>query len=108
MKNEKYYKLLKEALKDIKSEAQYVGEDGGMVTNCKTKIGAWRRFRKLTKETVGEEEAKEININDIGIAYLHLAEETTNEQREQMMIDNDGWYIDVRSISPIIVWYYFT
>lgn len=106
MKCKYYCQKIREALINIKTEAQYVGEDGGMVTNCKTKIGAWRRFRKLTREQVGDEEAKEIKMEDIMTAYFHLALETSKEQRESMNIDDDGWYIDSRSPSPVQVWFY--
>jgi len=105
MKYTKYCEQLREALKDINDEAQYVGEDGGMVTNCKTKREALKRFKKLEIDCNGSLDF-EISIKDIIPAFLHLAEETTKEQRQCMEIDEDSWYIDINSPSPVTVWYY--
>jgi len=106
MKCKQYCQKLKEALSEIKNEAQYVGEDGGMVTDCSNKKEALRRFKQLERECVGEEEAKQIKSEDIITAYFHLAEEASAEQREGMNIEEDGWYIDIKSPSPVKVWYY--
>ena len=103
MKNEKYYKQIKEALSEINREAQYVGEEGSMVTDCRTKNGALKRFRKLEKELVGNEEIK---YEYIRTAYFHLATEISEEKRRGMNIEDDGWYIDVEAPSPVKVWYY--
>jgi len=106
MKCKQYCQKLKEALSEIKNEAQYVGEDGGMVTDCGSKREALRRFKQLERECNGEEEAKQIKSEDIITAYFHLAEETTKENREGMNIEEDGWYIDIKAPSPVKVWYY--
>jgi len=106
MKNKEYFNKLKEELLDIKYEAVYIGEEGEMCTDCKTKIGALRRFKKLERETNGQEEANEIKLKDISIAYFHLAEETTQKNKESMNIEEDGWYIDIHLISPVKVWLY--
>lgn len=106
MKNKTYCDNLRKVLKDINSEAEYVGEDGGMVTNCGSKREALKRFRQLETDCVGEEESKEIKLENIISAFLHLAEETTKEKRECMEIEDDGWYIDIEAPSPVMVWYY--
>lgn len=106
MKCKQYCQELKKALSEIKTEAQYVGEEGGMVTDCMSKRLALKRFKQLERECVGEEEAKEIKLEYITTAYFHLASETTKEQRDSMEIDDDGWYIDIKAPSPVKVWYY--
>ena len=106
MVNKEYLKKLKYASLDIKHVAEYVGEDGGMVTDCRTRQGALKRFRKLEEETCGREEALMIKLEDVGIAYLHLASEISEEERDSMEIGDDGWYITPKVQSPLMVWYY--
>ena len=104
MENKQYLEKIKEALKDIDNVAEYVGEDGGMVTNCGNKREALKRFIKLNEESDGM--AERIKLEDIKTAYFHLALEVSKEKMEDMNIEDDGWFITTKKPSPIKVWYY--
>lgn len=93
---DKYYKELR--------NAEYVGEDGDMAVNCKTVLGALRKFRARVAEDVGWDESTELNEANIGRGWLHLA---TDEDRENYG-DDAEWYIsykkDAKNDYP--VWIY--
>ena len=44
---------IKEAMEELKTP-QYIGEEGDMAVNCKTKRGAWLKFRKQTRDDVSQ------------------------------------------------------
>ena len=82
MKKEKTELLkIKEVLKELK-DAQYVGEDGGMVVICPTRLGALRKFRKLMRQDVGDYEASELSIDEIGIVYIEVGHFWNNDGDE--------------------------
>lgn len=89
-------KKLVQILKTELNNAIYVGEDGYMAVSCKTKLGALRKFRKLMREYVGEQEASGISLEDISIGYLHL---TTEEYRNEWG-DEYEWVINYTTKSP--------
>ena len=86
---------LKQAIKEIKG-VQYIGEDGNMAVICKDEVIACKKFNKKWKEDSGEE-AINIEPQDIGIGFLHLA---TDEDRERFHDDEVEWYIDYHKKSP--------
>ena len=83
---EKYYK-------EIEVEADYVGEDGNMACNAKTKMGALKMFRKRVEGDCGQEEADVIKISDIGIGYLFLTDKN-NKDHEYMISEGSEWYVN--------------
>lgn len=63
----------KEYYKDL--DVEWIGEDGNMACRATTKLGAWRKFKRLMRDDVGRFEA-----DDMG---------TFEEQSERMICD--GW-----------------
>lgn len=97
-------KLIKEGLQ----EAQYIGEDGGMVVDGRfTELGAYRKMMKRWKEDTGEvEEFKEFcQPDDLSMGYLHLM---TPEKREKIGAEEDvEWYVSWKDKSPYEVWVFW-
>lgn len=73
-------KLLDGYMADLKQEAVWIGEDGGACCVATTKLGALRKFRRLMRQDVGESEALEMKIEDIGIGFLHLPEDRNADE----------------------------
>mgnify|MGYP001611260870 CR=1 FL=1 len=92
----------KSMLKDLK-EACYVGEDGNMATICKTKRGAWIKFRQQVGEDCGEYEASEIKMEDIDESVAHLAAPEEIEENDEY-----AWYVgkNIKSQPSVKCWYY--
>ena len=80
---------------------QYIGEEGDMAVNCKTKRGAWLKFRKQTRDDVGDYEANEIEIDDIREGYVHLP---TDEEIELGEVEDDCEYFISRKENENKVW----
>lgn len=82
-------RVLKDTMNRLKN-AEWIGEDGDMVCNCKTELGAYRKFRGLMRDAEPEA-AIEMDIENVGIGFLHFA---TDEDRKKMGGDFDGdWYV---------------
>ena len=93
--------------RDLTKEACWIGEDGDMAVSCPTKIGAWRKFRALERETNGEwGNAEDIKLEDIGIGSLRLP---TEEELKEDGEDYD-WLItwSGKEKTPYQVWVYST
>lgn len=96
-KNPNAYNLkLKKILREQFKKAQWLGEDGEMVVNCKTKLGALKKFRELMREDVGEAEAQELTQEMINIQYLDLP---TEEDREYFG-DEFDWVVRASTVTP--------
>lgn len=95
----------KSMIEDLK-DACYVGEDGAMATQCKTKRGAWIKFRKQVREDCGEYEASEIKLDDIIKAWAHVA---TKEEFEEWGGECE-WFVNFgekkEGVRNFPVWYY--
>lgn len=87
---------------DLK-QVQCIGEDGDMAVNCKTKLGAFRKFKAFVKETCGEEDAGEMTIDNVGIGSLHL---TTPKDREDCGEEDAEWCVDYTKRGEFEVWVY--
>lgn len=83
-------------------EAVWIGEDGDMAVFCKTELGAFRKFRKLMKQDVGEQEAEEMDIENVRKGYFELA---TFEDRAIWGNEYD-WFIRYHDPTPYEVWVY--
>lgn len=93
---------LKGYMKDLRHEACWIGEDGGAACVAKTKEAAMRKFRALMRSDVGDLEAKEMNIEDVGIGWLHLP---TEDDKDEWGEDYQ-WFINHKEESPYEVWVY--
>jgi len=95
-------RTIKEIIKEDLNEAQWVGEDGAAVAYCKTQIGAWRKIRKLMRDDVGDNEADQISIDQIGEGFLHQF----NEDGTLCMMDGEeSWCVKLEP-SPVKLWWY--
>ena len=97
---------MKEEQKLIKrdlQEAVWIGEDGAMAIDGRfSERYAWIQFRKLMRDDVGEYEADEVEIEDVGIGYFHLP---TPEDIEEYGNEYD-WLINYQEKSDYPVWVY--
>ena len=58
-------------LEELKTPV-WIGEDGNAVVNCKTERGALIKFRQLIRESVGDLEAEQIKLSDVGESSLFI------------------------------------
>ena len=91
---------LKQAIKELNSVG-WIGEDGDMAIACKTKVGAWKRMRAITRDDCGDYEASEIKIDKIGIGWLHIS---TPEDKKRFW-ENHGeenveWFVEFAHNTP--------
>jgi phosphoribosylaminoimidazole (AIR) synthetase len=94
---------IQEAMKELK-EPQYLGEEGDMAVNCKTKIGAYRKFRQLVREDRGEcSELEEMSIENVGIGFVFIA---TEKEKEELSMEESEYYVSYTKKSPYQVWVY--
>lgn len=86
-------------------EAICLGEEGDMMTcAAKTERGAWIKFRQRMRDDVGEEEAKEIKLENVGIGWLHLMDD---KDREEMGVEEDNeWFVSTTKKTLYQVWVY--
>lgn len=100
--NKEDIKKLKGYMKELRHEAVWIGEDGGAACVAKTKEAAMRKFRALMRNDVGDIEAKEMSIDDVGIGWLHLpSADDKDEWGDEYM-----WFINHTKESPFEVWVY--
>ena len=93
-------KKIKEIMRDLSKEATWVGEDGDAVCVAKTENAAWKKFKNLVQECIGEYEAKMIKEEyELGGASLFLF--TEQESREH---DDAEWYASTSKHSPHGAW----
>lgn len=98
---------LTKIMKELRT-AEYIGEDGGMVVNCPTLIGAYRKMRQRWIEDCGESDWQDFNedvdlMENIGTAWLHLA---TKEDQDRFGEDVE-WYVSLEKKSNYRVWCYW-
>lgn len=95
---------MKQYLKELSAEAQWIGEDGNAVCVSSTERGAFLKFKRLMRGDVGEIEADELKLEDVGKGYLHLATELTKEEHGEM--EECEWYVDwsANAKNPYEVW----
>lgn len=127
-------KKLKAIVKELRSEAVWIGEDGDAACVAKTKEAALRKFKALMRGDVGDWEAKEMKLEDIGIGWLFLPERRdatevdcecgchTSESSDEEMkkfgcdickdshvpSDEYEWFVSYKRQSPYEVWVYQT
>lgn len=85
---DEHKKEIEEVYKGLGEEAEYIGDEGNMTCRATTKRGALIKFKRRTRDDVGDEEADEIKIDEIGAGFLHLC---TEKQKEEM--DGSDWYV---------------
>jgi len=102
-------KLIEGYYNDIGAEVQYIGEDGNMVCVADNKEDALKLFRKRMIDDVGEPEADEIKIDDIGVGYLFLVNKD-NPAHERMVAEDCTWYVSWsdKEVSDYEVFVYLT
>jgi hypothetical protein len=101
-----------EIIKKELQQAEYIGEDGGMVVDAKfTQLGAYRKMRQRWIEDCGKEEWEDFKENshfspaDLGIGFLHLV---TDENRDELDFDTETeWYVSTKDKSPYKLWVYW-
>lgn len=100
----------RDIIKKYLGNAEYIGEDGGMVTDGYiTKEEARNRMIARWKEDCGEVDAKEfaenMTVDELVEGYFHLM---TPAVREEMGADADcEWYVSVSKVSGYKVWIYW-
>jgi hypothetical protein len=88
---------IKQAMEELKTVC-YLGEDGDMAVNCKTKLGAYRKFRQQMREDCGEcSELEEMTIENVGYGYVKLA---TDEDKERFGDSEVEWYVSYSEPGP--------
>lgn len=100
----KEQKLIKRDLQ----EAQYIGEDGGMVVDGRfSALGAWRKMIKRLREDCGEEEVTDfkqaVTPDELGRGWLHLV----NPENQDKFESDTEWYVSIKDESPYEVWTYW-
>lgn len=94
---------IQQAMEELNTP-QYIGEDGEtMCVNCKTKVGALRKFRQLAREEWTDEECKDLTLDMISQGWLYLS---TDEDREEMGTDCDwlvSWNLEKANDYPVWV-----
>ena len=95
---------IKQYLKELSAEAQWIGEDGNATCISSTKRGALLKFKRLMRGDVGDIEAEKLKLEDVGIGYLHLATELTEQERVEM--EESEWYVSwfAPEKNPYEVW----
>lgn len=97
----KQQKIIKEELQ----EAQYIGEDGGMVVDGRfTPEDAYKMMVTKIREEEAENFTDWCNPEDIVSGWLHL---TTEEDRRDRFDSDTEWYVSIRDKSPYSVWVYW-
>lgn len=89
---------IKGYLRELANEACWIGEDGMAACVSSTEKGAFIKFRRLMRMDVGDIEAEEIKIEDVGYSYLHLCSELSEEERQCM--EEAEWYADATDKNP--------
>lgn len=87
---------------DLK-QVQCIGEDGDMAVNCKTKLGAFRKFRAYANENYCDLDAYEdMTIDRVDIGSLHL-----NDKKHDEYYGKDSeWYVSYTERGEFEVWVY--
>lgn len=97
---------MKRFRKELIIEAQYIGEEGDMVCVALSAKGALKKFQRLTQETLGDIESKELTIDGIGHGWMFLVEK--DDKNLSGDIQDCEWYVNYsgsqRSDYP--VWVY--
>lgn len=100
----------REIIKHYLENVEYIGEEGGMVTDGYiTREEARQRMINKWKEDCGEEEAKEFastfELEDICEGYFHLM---TPEMREKLGAPAScEWFVSQEKVSAYKVWVYW-
>lgn len=98
---------IKQAMKELKT-AQYLGEEGDMAVNCKTKLGAFRKFKQQVREDCGESsELEDMTMDNIGIGWVFVVTaEMKKEDYEDRFEEDTEYYVSYKEKSPYQVWIY--
>ena len=86
MKNEQE-KELQQIIESLKI-ATWIGEDGNAVVNASTEEEALEKFKKLMRDCVGDKEAEEMLLENVGIGWIRL---TTEEEKKQT--EDSDWVV---------------
>lgn len=97
-----------EIIKKQLQQAEYIGEDGGMVVDARFTIkGAYRKMIARLREDCGEAEVTDFKEackpEELGIAFLHLI---TDKNKDEFDTDSE-WYVSIKQESPYKVWCYW-
>jgi hypothetical protein len=101
-----------ELIKRDLQQAEYIGEDGGMVVDARfTQLGAYRKMAKRWIEDCGQDdwdsfkEDSDFTPDSLGIGYFHLM---TEADREEMGAEQEcEWYVSIEKKSKYKVWCYW-
>lgn len=95
-------KKLREIMKQLRREAVWIGEDGDMACVSSSERGALSKFRALMRGDVGDWEAKEIKLEDVGVGWLRLPTKRDLAQHGEEY----EWYVTYKEKSPHEVFVY--
>lgn len=76
-----YEKRLDEIEKDLRKEAEYIGEDGDMVCQATTERGALIKFKRRIREDCGDLDAEEVEMQYVGVGWLRLPHSVEEENQ---------------------------
>ena len=105
--NNEEKKQAKGYMKELSARAEWIGEDDSAACVSSTKYGALLKFKRLIREDIGYFEAKEMKLDEIGIGWLHLVSELSEEEKNGEFIECES-YISYKDPSPYVVWTYNT
>jgi len=86
-------------------EAMWIGEDGNAACKAKSKRQAFSKFKNLMRQDVGELEASEMKLEEVGIGWLHLVKDLPEEERTGDIADCE-WYVSWKEKTPYKVYVY--
>ncbi len=90
-------------IKKMLKKPCYIGEDGAMATICKTKRGAWVKFRKQVRSDCGDYEANEVDINDIVVGHARIP---TKDDIDTWGDESEFFVGSGKTLNSIECWFY--
>lgn len=99
-----------ELIKRDLQQAEYIGEDGGMVVDGRfSRLGAYRKMIAKVREDCTESDVDDFKDackpEDLGKGWLHLM---TEADREEMGAEQEiEWYVSLEKKSPYELWVYW-
>lgn len=94
--------LAKYFMKEISIEPAPIGEDGDMTCVSTTERGAFIKFKRWMREYVGDIEADELKISNVGDGWLHALTGKEKKDYEEGVL----WYVSYKKESPYRVYVY--
>ena len=87
-------------------EAQWIGEDGAMACVSSSARGAFIKFKRLMRQDVGDLEAEEMKIEDVGVGWFYLPTEEEKKQIADGEIEEYEWYVSYKKPNDYQVFVY--